>query len=112
MYVKRIDMKGKGGLSTPYFGIYIDPNTLPDDDFWHVLRDHFGSLIYESTMYGTGMVQPPSYCPICHGCDHPRGLCPFPLLPAWKGMSRDSPKRGFKGRSNDRNYDNKSGYRD
>ncbi|KAI0037637.1 hypothetical protein FA95DRAFT_1614024 [Auriscalpium vulgare] len=83
MYVKRIDMKGKGGLSTPYFGIYIDPNTLPDDDFWHILRDHFGSLIYESTMYGTGMVQPPSYCPICHGCDHPRGLCPFPLLPAW-----------------------------
>ncbi|KAI0053709.1 hypothetical protein FA95DRAFT_1600844 [Auriscalpium vulgare] len=111
LHVKRVDTKGPGGILIPRFIILIDPNTIPDDDFWYILRDHFLSLTYQSPMEGTGTLQQPLYCHICHGCDHPRGLCPFPNVPGWKGPEHDTPNRGnnsnnSNGRARGRGEDN------
>ena len=35
---------------------------------------------------GKGNVKETNYkCRLCHGCDHLRGLCPFPKIRGWNG---------------------------
>ncbi|KAI0038164.1 hypothetical protein FA95DRAFT_1613587 [Auriscalpium vulgare] len=97
----RIDMKGTGALLVPHFAVLTDPDTLPAPHFWFYLREHFQSLAYRSNMVGTGTILPYLNCPLCHGCDHPRGLCPFPLVPGWQGEGIKPPSnpKSSKGRA-------------
>ncbi|KAI0037842.1 hypothetical protein FA95DRAFT_1578562 [Auriscalpium vulgare] len=81
----RIDMKGAGSLLIPHFAVIAEPDTIHSLTHWVTLRDHFAELTYRSNMVGTGSVIPYLDCPLCHGCDHPRGLCPFPHVPGWQG---------------------------
>ena len=83
--VERVDTKSPGGILKPRFNIMADGPSLGDDERWYAVRSYLRDIQYTSNLYGTGTAQDTTHCPICHGADHPRGLCPFPSLPGWNG---------------------------
>ncbi|KAI0040848.1 hypothetical protein FA95DRAFT_1576713 [Auriscalpium vulgare] len=86
MRATRVDFKQPGGiLSTPHYAITIDSSEIPEDVLWYTIASRLKSLRYESPIHGTGVFEPLSLCLLCHGVDHPRGLCPFPDVPGWNG---------------------------
>ncbi|KAI0051163.1 hypothetical protein FA95DRAFT_1570061 [Auriscalpium vulgare] len=100
----RIDMKGTGSFLVPHFAAIADGDTIPSLTHWVTLRDHFAELTYRSNLVGTGSVIPFLDCAICHGCDHPRGLCPFPSIPGWQGpgSKADTAQKASRGRGGSR----------
>ena len=86
MEVKRLDMKEKKGILAPRFNVYAKADFIQDPDTWETLRHILASQQYHSTMLGRGTVRlTPFNCRICHGVDHPSGLCPFLDIEGWKG---------------------------
>lgn len=89
--VKRLDFKIKGEIEAPRFNVYADGQLIDDDDVWLFLRESLASLPYTSPMHGHGnTVISPSKCGICHGVDHPTGMCEFPEKEGWKGPTKDT----------------------
>ena len=90
--VKRLDIKEKKGALAPEFNVYADANYIQDPNVWGDLCHILANQQYHSTMLGCGLVRSaPFNCKICHGADHPSGLCPFPNITSWKGPNgRDS----------------------
>ncbi|KAH9171018.1 hypothetical protein EDB89DRAFT_1852863, partial [Lactarius sanguifluus] len=89
LHIFRLDVKDAGNTLTPRFNIYGLGRYIQNDDLWTGLRDYLASRTYESPMHGQGFVDPkPYHCGICHGIDHPRGLCPFPTIKGWNGPKR------------------------
>ncbi|KAI0041811.1 hypothetical protein FA95DRAFT_1576134 [Auriscalpium vulgare] len=92
MRATRVDFKQPGGISTPLYAITIDSSQIPEDVYWYAIINRLKSLRYETSMYGTGVFEPLSLCLLCHGVDHPRGLCPFPDIPGWNGGGQRPPQ--------------------
>lgn len=87
--VTEIKIKSKGAKNDPHYNVYTDSKTLKDDQTWTEIRDFLKSRAYPSPLYGRGIAKKrPFYCSLCHSCDHPRGLCPFPSIPGWNGGKR------------------------
>jgi hypothetical protein len=83
--IKPVDIKQEGGRDDPHFNIYTQSSALSSAEIWMDICTFFRSRNYISSTLGCGHVTPDAfYCPVCHGKDHPRGLCPFPKLPGWK----------------------------
>ncbi|KAI0044501.1 hypothetical protein FA95DRAFT_1574436 [Auriscalpium vulgare] len=87
-----VPTKAAEGHPTPRFSIVAKRLTLVDDEHWFQLVAHFKSLSYPSNFHGTGRATNPMFCPLCNGCDHPRGLCGFPNLTGWNGEGHDAPR--------------------
>ena len=84
--VTRLDTKSSGDSLQPRFNVYVAGSTISNDDAWLFLRDSLASFTYETPMEERGeTLIIPYNCSLCHGVDHPRGLCPFPLVPGWNG---------------------------
>lgn len=76
--------KFPGGIDVPVANVFMQPPTL-DLAQWRVLRDEINTHLFTDNMYGTDVCQMPHRCSRCRGVGHPRGLCPYPLLPDWNG---------------------------
>ncbi|KAA1479861.1 hypothetical protein DENSPDRAFT_855580 [Dentipellis sp. KUC8613] len=85
MTVSRLDSKTSGGTVYPRFHIFANSSLLVDDSHWIAIRKLFHGLSYPAGNYGTGIRIKFVSCSLCHGADHPRGMCPFPDLPGWRG---------------------------
>jgi hypothetical protein len=85
--VRRIEVI-ENDILTPLFNIYAEGALIQDEDIWTKIRKTLAQLTYDSTKSGNAEVNLAPYdCNICHGVDHPRGLCKYPSLPGWKGPS-------------------------
>ncbi|KAH7914512.1 hypothetical protein BJ138DRAFT_1206517 [Hygrophoropsis aurantiaca] len=82
--VEFIDFKAPGAIKVPSFNIYARCPTS-DPIAWTKLRKYLASLSYASSFDGIGRVLFLQHCTLCHSITHPRGLCPFPLIPEWYG---------------------------
>jgi hypothetical protein len=92
MWIQRLDTKRAGETLIPRFNVYADSSGISLDEVWVRLRQFLTARTYHSTMQGRGIFEAsPYHCGVCHGVDHPRGLCPLPDTPGWNGP----PKRPF-----------------
>ncbi|KAH9054138.1 hypothetical protein EDB87DRAFT_1568627 [Lactarius vividus] len=95
LHISRLDVRDAGDTLVPRFNVYGIGSTIQNDDVWVGLRDYLATRTYSSPMLGRGFVDPrPYHCGICHGIDHPRGLCPFPVIEGWNGPKRRHNNRG------------------
>ncbi|KAF8834732.1 hypothetical protein BDN67DRAFT_985112 [Paxillus ammoniavirescens] len=92
VHVERIDCKALGGASTPHFNIFAQSPTS-DPMAWTEMHTHLLSIHYPSILNGVGLLVKLNSCSICHSVAHPRGLCPFPSIPAWNGLKQTSAKQ-------------------
>ena len=84
--VKLLETKHKGGGLAPTFQVYASGASINEDRTWCQLRSYLASREYAIPFEDPGtIVIPAKECTICHGADHPRGLCPFPNIAGWNG---------------------------
>ena len=87
--VKYLDIRSQGGRENPHFNVYANGDIIEDDETWLQLRKYLRNRSYKSLVIGTGKTLHEDFvCSLCHGHDHPRGLCPFPQIPGWNGGGR------------------------
>ena len=87
----------------PKFNIYADSSLIPNHILWSQIRALLASRPYTSPIHGPGVALiAPFNCGACQGTDHPRGFCPFPIIPGWNGPPRREYRRprGGRGRGN------------
>lgn len=88
MWVETLETKGQGGIPKPTFNVHADGDFINDSNAWSGIRIHLAGRKYQSSKFGHGQnLIAPNHCGLCHGVDHPRGLCPFPGIDGWKGPS-------------------------
>lgn len=81
LQVARLDTKLRGNTSAPIFNIYAKGPLITDDLIWTRIRHFYASRPYthQAQDPGTNVIAP-FKCNVCHVADHPRGLCPFPMV--------------------------------
>jgi hypothetical protein len=100
--VKRLDIKEAGNILSPRFNILTDSRHITDHQTWTQIRHYLANRTYDTPVQGQGTTTTAEFdCGICHGVDHPRGLCPFPAIPGWNGppwrplqLERSESRRG------------------
>ena len=91
--VRHLDVRNEGGKENPHFNIYADGEIIRNNTTWLELRRFLRQRAYRSNNHGDGKATESDFvCSLCHGHDHPRGLCAFPHIPDWNGGGRN-PKR-------------------
>jgi len=86
MWVEMLETKGQGGIQKPTFNIHANSNLINNSNTWLNIRTHLAGRSYHSSKFGHGQnIITPNHCDLCHGVDHPRGMCPFPDIDRWKG---------------------------
>ena len=86
--VTRLDTRDPGAALKPTFNVYMNTAIIDSKNLntWSKIRTHLASRQYYSTRLGQGKAKiAPNHCGLCHGVDHPRGMCPFPLVGGWNG---------------------------
>jgi hypothetical protein len=84
----------KGGGVDPYFNIYAAGDTIKEAETWIDIRNFFRGRTYKSPLLGKGTAKGSTfYCTLCHGKDHPRGMCPFLAVKGWE-VGLQNRKRG------------------
>ena len=84
--VRHLDIRSQGGRENPHFNVYANGDLIEDDETWLQFRRYLRNRSYKTMVIGTGRsLQEDFVCGLCHGHDHPRGLCPFPHIPGWNG---------------------------
>lgn len=87
--ITQLDIKSKGGEGDPHYNIYANGKLLKSDETWIELRNFLKGRAYPSPLYGRGGARESFFhCSLCHGYDHPRGLCHFPKIPGWNSGGR------------------------
>ncbi|THG95429.1 hypothetical protein EW026_g6220 [Hermanssonia centrifuga] len=79
-----VDTKLPGDKSAPIANILMRPATH-DREAFITFRTHLLTLNYRSSFLGPGAIHDGWRCTGCHSFDHPRGLCPLPLIAGWNG---------------------------
>ena len=91
--VRHLDVRSEGGQENPHYNVYADGEVIQNNKTWLELRRFLRNRIYRSNYHGDGKATDMDFiCSLCHGHDHPRGLCAFPHIPGWNGGGRN-PKR-------------------
>ena len=86
MWVEKIEKRVQGGTKKPIFNVYVNGNFINDSSAWSSIRTHLADRTYYDSKFGEGENDAaPEHCGLCHGIDHPRGMCPFPKLDGWMG---------------------------
>ena len=79
MWTAKIDTRERGNILAPMFKVFMPGALILDTCTWCCLRNYLASRSYSIQHQGPGTsIKPSKTCTICHGADHPRGLCPFP----------------------------------
>ena len=79
-------MRSEGGQEDPHYNIYANGEVIQNNTTWLELRRFLRSRVYRSNYHGDGRAMQSDYvCSLCHGHNHPRGLCLFPHVPGWNG---------------------------
>ncbi|KAF7792699.1 hypothetical protein EIP86_003797 [Pleurotus ostreatoroseus] len=90
--VRLLDRRTTGAHASPEFFIYAH---IPVNDFdnYQRVRDILAAADWTDFFAGPGRFEPPKphWCRLCHGADHPRGLCPLPATPGWLGPANSGP---------------------
>ena len=81
--IRMISIRAKGGSSHPMMNLYMQCPLGKNDDNWNQLLAAVAKLEYRDSLLGAGTYYAGWTCTVCHGADHPAGLCPFPLIPGW-----------------------------
>lgn len=86
MWVTILETKKRGNIADPSFHVFATGNIIDEDCTWCYLRNYFASREYKIKFQepGTNIVYQHT-CSLCHGADHPHGLCPFPKIKGWNG---------------------------
>lgn len=106
MWIKCLDIRTSGNCLDPEFNVYAKGALFQDTKLWPKVRRFLANRTYANDELGQGSTTTSAHlCVICHGRDHPRGLCPFPLIDGWLGPKRipvskqqrqgGRPRRGF-----------------
>lgn len=108
MWITRLDTRSKGATLKPTFNVYANGDIIDNANFWSNMRTHLMERNYYSSQLGQGKAEVnPNHCSLCHGADHPRGLCPFPTIEGWKGPRKkqqvELQKKGINTRNANRN---------
>jgi len=87
--VQLLEFKERSGEFDPKFNIYAESPSITNHQVWSQARSFLATRAYNTTPLGPGRAQiAPFNCGICHGVDHPRGMCPFPNVTGWSGPTR------------------------
>jgi hypothetical protein len=87
--IKHLEIKTEGGRDDPHFNVYTNSSLLSNAEMWMETQNFLHRRTYRSSILGHGQVILDKFhCHLCHGKDHPKGLCPFPKIPGWKGPKR------------------------
>lgn len=83
-----LNYRTPGGAPSPRWNVYV---TSPTSRIgaWAKIKEYVDELLYPSTLSGTGSTRKFFLCTLCHSCNHPRGLCPFPSVQGWHGPQHD-----------------------
>ncbi|KAH9020283.1 hypothetical protein EDB83DRAFT_2320670 [Lactarius deliciosus] len=93
IHLTRLDIKQPGDLLIPQFNVYTKGREAINLGVWPRVRKYLAGRTYSGRMMGTGITSiSPYHCRICHGVDHPRGLCPFPEVEGWNSPKRRNKK--------------------
>ena len=68
-----------GGVPNPFTNLYLEKNPFNNDQ-WHRLKVMVSTTLYDTELHGRWEFWSAWTCSMCHGIDHPRGLCPFDNL--------------------------------
>jgi hypothetical protein len=86
VWIERLNTKDSGDSANPRYNVYANGALISKDDLWMKLRRYLANRSYFLYLQGKGTTEISPYtCGICHGVDHPRGLCPFPKIEGWNG---------------------------
>ena len=89
LQVRKLDTKLPGNAIAPIFNIYANGSLISNDNTWSKIRAYYASRTYAPQAQDPGVtIVAPFRCSICHAADHPRGLCPFPIIEGWNGPKR------------------------
>jgi hypothetical protein len=95
-----LNIKERGGVISPCFNIYAKGASIPDHKTWLEIRQYLSKRIYFTLLTGRGETTTNPYnCGLCHGVEHPKGLCPFPDVTGWNGPSKDQNAENRRGRN-------------
>ena len=87
--VRKLDTKLPGNTIAPVFNVYANGSLISNDNAWSKIRAYYATRSYAPQAQDPGVtVIAPFRCSICHAADHPRGLCPFPIVDGWNGPKR------------------------
>ena len=101
--VSCLNIKERGGGLTPSFNVYANGNVIPLNETWIQICKYLSERIYYTPLTGRGeVVISPYACGICHGVEHPKGLCPFPGIVGWNGPGKDKNSDNRRGRNGGR----------
>lgn len=90
VWVQPLDVRSTGGQEDPHYNVYADGEAIKNNKTWLDLRTYLRSRTYKSNLHGNGRAKDLDFvCSLCHGHDHPRGLCKFPRIPGWNGGGRN-----------------------
>ncbi|KAF7797138.1 hypothetical protein EIP86_008330 [Pleurotus ostreatoroseus] len=87
--VRMLEKKGAQGRDEPEFYIYAQLPIRAHENF-ESARAIIAAADWRLSFVGNGTFKTPRdhWCTLCHGADHPRGLCPLPATPGWLGPPR------------------------
>lgn len=86
LIVECLRIKEDKARLSPHYNIYANGRYFQNHKLWSQVRRLLANLTYGNCMIGSGFVKVAAFhCTICHGADHPRGLCPFPKIAGWRG---------------------------
>ncbi|KAF7795092.1 hypothetical protein EIP86_006237 [Pleurotus ostreatoroseus] len=92
--VSRLDCKKPGAIPEPEFYIYADLPVLDHIPFQRIQGFLCRANWVDPFAGEGGCARPkPHDCNLCHGADHPRGLCPLPNTPGWRGPTHQERPR-------------------
>ena len=75
-----------GGILNPFANLYLEKNPFNNDQ-WHRLKVMVSTTLYNTKLHRRGEFWSAWTCSMCHGIDHPRGLCPFNNLENDRSLS-------------------------
>ncbi|KAF7798979.1 hypothetical protein EIP86_010208 [Pleurotus ostreatoroseus] len=91
IFVRFLPMLTDGGHPDDHYYVYA---SLPFTTFtsFQAVQTQLAATTWNHSFAGKGKfrVLNDPFCSLCHGADHPRGLCPFPAIPGWI-TARDPP---------------------
>jgi hypothetical protein len=95
IWITRLDIRTKGNCLNPEFRVYAKGELIQDTKTWVRVRRFLANCTYINDEHGQGTTSTTAHlCNLCHGRDHPKGLCPFPLIEGWLGPKKDRQRRG------------------
>ncbi|KAF8494912.1 hypothetical protein F5888DRAFT_1635838 [Russula emetica] len=93
MWVTILETRNRGNTLAPTFRVYAIGGAINEDRTWCQLRSYLAARDYVIPFEDPGInIIPKTECSLCHGADHPRGLCQFPTIRGWNGPTcREDP---------------------